>query len=124
MCTDAQLEKEEDLKKVLLGEQDGEKGSHVLASDQDGEKCGDEVLHRDEGGEKGGEVKDRLTQLRDLCQQVWPALAVIGGVDRGLRVGGQCMHKLTSRKGTLLGVLKPSAVNAKIQWDDCDATIK
>lgn len=36
-------------------------------------------------------------QLRTLCIEVWPVLAVIGGVDAGLRVGGRCVHKQTGR---------------------------
>lgn len=28
--------------------------------------------------------------LNLLCEKVWPALAVIGGLDRGLRVDGKC----------------------------------
>ena len=55
---------------------------------------------------------------------MWPALAVIGGVDAGLRVGGRCLHTQTGRKGVLLGVLKPNAAMAKVQWDDSDATIR
>ncbi|CAH1796720.1 unnamed protein product [Owenia fusiformis] len=61
--------------------------------------------------------------LRDLCSQVWPTLAVIGGVDRGLRVGGTCIHKPSSRRATVLGVLKEGAVCAKVQWDDNEAAV-
>ena len=56
--------------------------------------------------------------------QVWPALAVIGGVDQGLRMGGRCMHKSQAKKGTILGVLKQGAPCAKVLWDDSEATVR
>ncbi|XP_048472974.1 probable E3 ubiquitin-protein ligase HERC1 [Rhincodon typus] len=62
-------------------------------------------------------------QLRTLCTEVWPVLAVIGGVDTGLRVGGRCVHKQTGRHATLLGVLKEGSTSAKVQWDDAEITI-
>ncbi|XP_072409417.1 probable E3 ubiquitin-protein ligase HERC1 isoform X1 [Chiloscyllium punctatum] len=62
-------------------------------------------------------------QLRTLCTEVWPVLAVIGGVDTGLRVGGRCIHKQTGRHATLLGVLKEGSTSAKVQWDDAEITI-
>ena len=55
---------------------------------------------------------------------MWPALAVIGGVDRGMRMGGRCVQKQTSRKATILGVLKEGSLCAKVLWDDSDATIR
>ena len=55
---------------------------------------------------------------------MWPALVVIGGVDRGLRMGGQCVQKTTGRKATLLGVIREGATSAKVLWDDSDATIR
>jgi len=48
-------------------------------------------------------------------------LCLIGGMDRGLRVGGRCCSKLTLKHGTLLGVLKKGATSAKVLWDDSDA---
>lgn len=59
-----------------------------------------------------------------LLLQVWPALAVLGGIDEGLRVGGRCIHTQTGRKGVLLGVLKPNAAMAKVQWDDLEAAVR
>ncbi|KAJ8891490.1 hypothetical protein PR048_004018 [Dryococelus australis] len=56
--------------------------------------------------------------------QVWPALAVIGGVDRGLRVGGHCLHKPSGRKATVLGTLKQGLSSIKLQWNDIDASIR
>ncbi|KAG9341250.1 hypothetical protein JZ751_019691 [Albula glossodonta] len=62
-------------------------------------------------------------QLRTLCTEVWPVLAVIGGADAGLRVGGRCVHKQTGRHATLLGVVKEGSTSAKVQWDEAEITI-
>jgi len=51
-------------------------------------------------------------------------LCLIGGMDRGLRVGGRCCSKLTLKHGTLLGVLKKGATSAKVLWDDSDAIVR
>ncbi|KAG7482610.1 putative E3 ubiquitin-protein ligase HERC1 isoform X1 [Solea senegalensis] len=61
--------------------------------------------------------------LRTLCTEVWPVLAVIGGADTGLRVGGRCVHKQTGRHATLLGVVKEGSTSAKVQWDEAEITI-
>nr|XP_014345328.1 PREDICTED: probable E3 ubiquitin-protein ligase HERC1 [Latimeria chalumnae] len=63
------------------------------------------------------------SQLRALCSNVWPVLAVIGGVDSGLRMGGQCKHKPTGRKATLLGVQKQGSKSVKVQWEEADMTV-
>uniref|UniRef100_A0A7M4EPI1 HECT-type E3 ubiquitin transferase n=1 Tax=Crocodylus porosus TaxID=8502 RepID=A0A7M4EPI1_CROPO len=63
-------------------------------------------------------------QLKTLCVEVWPVLAVIGGVDAGLRVGGRCVHKQTGRHATLLGVVKEGSTSAKVQWDEAEITIR
>ncbi|XP_036123353.1 probable E3 ubiquitin-protein ligase HERC1 isoform X14 [Molossus molossus] len=78
--------------------------------------------------EKGKHNRHGLTdlselQLRTLCIEVWPVLAVIGGVDAGLRVGGRCVHKQTGRHATLLGVVKEGSTSAKVQWDEAEITI-
>ncbi|XP_078541321.1 putative E3 ubiquitin-protein ligase HERC1 isoform X2 [Lissotriton helveticus] len=62
-------------------------------------------------------------QLKMLCTDVWPVMAVIGGVDAGLRVGGRCIHKQTGRHATLLGVVKEGSTSAKVQWDEAEITI-
>jgi len=51
-------------------------------------------------------------------------LCLIGGMDRGLRVGGRCRSKLTLKHGTLLGVLKEGSTSAKVLWDDSDAIVR
>ncbi|XP_076880016.1 putative E3 ubiquitin-protein ligase HERC1 isoform X2 [Brachyhypopomus gauderio] len=63
------------------------------------------------------------THLRTLCCQVWPVLAVMGGTDGGLRVGGRCVHRQTGRHATLLGVAKQGGTSAKVQWDEAEITV-
>lgn len=55
---------------------------------------------------------------------VWPALAVIGGIDSGLRMGGRCVDKLLSRHGTVLGVSKHGNKSIKVQWDDGEHLVR
>ncbi|XP_072518712.1 probable E3 ubiquitin-protein ligase HERC1 isoform X2 [Salminus brasiliensis] len=62
-------------------------------------------------------------QLGVLCAEVWPVLALIGGVDSGLRAGGICLHKPSGRRATLLGVLKEGSPLAKLQWEETDLTV-
>ncbi|XP_027137274.1 probable E3 ubiquitin-protein ligase HERC1 isoform X2 [Larimichthys crocea] len=68
-----------------------------------------------------GELSEH--HLRTLCTEVWPVLAIIGGADAGLRVGGRCVHKQTGRHATLLGVVKEGSTSAKVQWDEAEITI-
>ena len=51
-------------------------------------------------------------------------LAVIGGTDRGLRMGGRCYSKLNMKRGTVLGVLKEGSSSVKVLWDDSDAIVR
>ncbi len=69
-----------------------------------------------------GELSEH--HLRTLCTEVWPVLAIIGGADAGLRVGGRCVHKQTGRHATLLGVVKEGSTSAKVQWDEAEITIR
>ena len=59
-----------------------------------------------------------------LCYSVWPALAVIGGIDSGLRIGGRCVDKLLSREGTVLGASKPGSRSVKVLWDEESISIR
>jgi len=56
--------------------------------------------------------------------QIWPSLAVLGGIDRGLRVGGRCIHEGTSKLGTILGVTSQGASTVKVQWDNGDISVR
>ncbi|KTF84357.1 hypothetical protein cypCar_00021780, partial [Cyprinus carpio] len=84
-----------------------------------------EEEREEERGRSGRHAAAELSEahLRTLCHQVWPVLAVIGGVDGGLRMGGRCVHKQTGRHATLLGVVKEGSTSAKVQWDEAEITI-
>ncbi|KAK7467957.1 hypothetical protein BaRGS_00036800 [Batillaria attramentaria] len=56
-----------------------------------------------------------------LCTEIWPCLAVLGGLDRGLRVGGRCLHRPSGKMGVVLGLVRPTAALAKVQWDHGEA---
>ncbi|XP_039291827.1 probable E3 ubiquitin-protein ligase HERC1 [Nilaparvata lugens] len=69
-------------------------------------------------------TSDQLA-LEELCQGGgWAALAVVGGVDRGLRVGGVALDKVTGRQVTVLGsspTRHPSRqanAHIKVYWED------
>lgn len=63
-------------------------------------------------------------KLAALCTEVWPVLALIGGVDNGLRAGGLCLHKPSGRRAILLGVLKEGSSMAKLQWEEADLSVR
>ncbi|KAG5885881.1 hypothetical protein JTB14_019144 [Gonioctena quinquepunctata] len=56
-------------------------------------------------------------KTEELCTSVWAALIVIGGLDRGLRMGGMCRHKYNGKKATVLGVLKKGIRTVNVQWE-------
>ncbi|XP_028298817.1 probable E3 ubiquitin-protein ligase HERC1 isoform X3 [Gouania willdenowi] len=96
--------------------------------EHDAQRDSQETLGRteEERGRHGrqhglGELSE--LHLKTLCMEVWPVLAVIGGADAGLRVGGRCVHKQTGRHATLLGVVKEGSTSAKVQWDEAEITI-
>lgn len=85
----------------------------------------DEAKEEDRDEERGRSGRELTeVQLRTLCNLIWPVLAVIGGVDGGLRVGGRCVHKQSGRHATLLGVVKEGSTSAKVQWDEAEITIR
>ncbi|KRT81776.1 Regulator of chromosome condensation repeat containing protein, partial [Oryctes borbonicus] len=55
--------------------------------------------------------------LENICKFVWPALVVIGGIDRGLRMGGLCKHKIIGRRAIVLGIMKKGVTSVKVQWE-------
>lgn len=101
------------------------------ASKESDEKCG---VNRERGSAwvDVGMSTDHLSgpaglsdaQLSVLCTEVWPVMALIGGVDSGLRAGGTCLHKPSGRRATLLGVLKDGSPLAKLQWEETDFTVR
>lgn len=82
---------------------------------------------KDNSGEETGKTHRHTlseAKLTALCIQVWPALAVIGGVDSGLRAGGLCLHKPSGRRAIMLGVLKKGSSLAKLQWEETDLSVR
>uniref|UniRef100_A0A671VH49 HECT-type E3 ubiquitin transferase n=1 Tax=Sparus aurata TaxID=8175 RepID=A0A671VH49_SPAAU len=83
---------------------------------------------RDVVGDESGELLTHRRSLSDaklaaLCTEVWPVLALIGGVDNGLRAGGLCLHRPSGRRAILLGVLKEGSSLAKLQWEEADLSV-
>ncbi|ELW71312.1 putative E3 ubiquitin-protein ligase HERC1 [Tupaia chinensis] len=101
------------------------KKSRSVQSREENEMREEKESKEEEKGKHGRHGLADLSepQLRTLCMEVWPVLAVIGGVDAGLRVGGRCVHKQTGRHATLLGVVKEGSTSAKVQWDEAEITI-
>ncbi|XP_053195611.1 probable E3 ubiquitin-protein ligase HERC1 [Scomber japonicus] len=91
-----------------------EKEENEKEKDLVGENTGDLLGHRRSLSE---------TKLAALCTEVWPVLALIGGVDNGLRAGGLCLHKPSGRRAILLGVLKEGSSLAKLQWEEADLSV-
>lgn len=56
--------------------------------------------------------------FNSLCEKVWPTLAVIGGLDQGLRVDGRCYDSDQKSFGTILGTLKKGCTTAKVMRED------
>lgn len=59
-----------------------------------------------------------------LCEKVWPALAVIGGLDRGLKVDGRCYDLDQKSFGIILGTLKKGFTSTKVMWEDKNNTVR
>uniref|UniRef100_A0A6Q2WPS0 HECT-type E3 ubiquitin transferase n=1 Tax=Esox lucius TaxID=8010 RepID=A0A6Q2WPS0_ESOLU len=104
---------------------DGGLGTFRQVDEKDKEQIGSGVVEESPGS--GNLVKGPSglseTQLVSLCTEVWPVLALIGGVDSGLRAGGLCLHKPSGRRATLLGVLKEGSPMAKLQWEEADLSV-
>lgn len=94
-------------------------------------------FEKEERSERHGDVSDEDTgdlflhrrslsdsKLAALCTEVWPVLALIGGVDSGLRAGGLCLHRPSGRRAILLGVLKEGSSMAKLQWEEADISVR
>ncbi|XP_067431218.1 probable E3 ubiquitin-protein ligase HERC1 isoform X7 [Thunnus thynnus] len=91
-----------------------EKEENEKEKDLAGDNTGDLLAHRRSLSEN---------KLAALCTDVWPVLALIGGVDNGLRAGGLCLHKPSGRRAILLGVLKEGSSLAKLQWEEADLSV-
>lgn len=92
-----------------------EKEENERDGDVVGDDAGELLAHRRSLSE---------AKLAALCTEVWPVLALIGGVDNGLRAGGLCRHKPSGRRAILLGVLKEGSSLAKLQWEEADLSVR
>ncbi|XP_036385733.1 probable E3 ubiquitin-protein ligase HERC1 isoform X2 [Megalops cyprinoides] len=100
-----------------------EGGLAKTAGPAPGKRGAEEEACGELGGSAAGPSALSEPQLGALCSEVWPVLALIGGVDSGLRAGGLCLHKPSGRRATLLGVLKEGSPLAKLQWEEADLTV-
>ncbi|KAM9306994.1 putative E3 ubiquitin-protein ligase HERC1 [Pholidichthys leucotaenia] len=106
---------------VLLREDDS--GLNPSRSEKE-----DDERDKDLSGDESTDLVAHCRSLSDaklaaLCSEVWPVLAVIGGVDSGLRAGGLCLHRPSGRQAILLGVLKEGSSLAKLQWEEADLSV-
>ncbi|KAK8725820.1 hypothetical protein OTU49_010497, partial [Cherax quadricarinatus] len=124
LTLDERLEREERTKKKFgLRLNDDDRSSQ--RTDLNLENA-DEHLDGRTGIAKGKPCKQNLVyemNLEQLCKEVYPALAMIGGVDSGLRVGSQCIQKGTGRRAMVLGALRQGHPAVKVQWCDWDTSI-
>uniref|UniRef100_A0A3B4UYX2 Uncharacterized protein n=1 Tax=Seriola dumerili TaxID=41447 RepID=A0A3B4UYX2_SERDU len=101
----------------------------LLKEDDLGSFNQEDERDKDQAGDDTGELPAHRRSLSEaklaaLCNQVWPVLALIGGVDSGLRAGGLCRHKPSGRRAILLGVLKEGSSLAKLQWEEPDLSVR
>lgn len=63
--------------------------------------------------DKDDSLSNACTELmKKVCNDIWPVLAVVGGVNPGFRLGGECdMDK--GRKGLITGL--PEQKSVKVQ---------
>ncbi|CAJ1070719.1 probable E3 ubiquitin-protein ligase HERC1 isoform X5 [Xyrichtys novacula] len=108
----------------LLKEEDlGSCSSGVSASHSEKDDSDKDTVGEDSGESHPHRRSLSDTKLAALCSDVWPVLALIGGVDNGLRAGGLCRHKPSGRRAILLGVLKEGSTLAKLQWEEADLSV-
>uniref|UniRef100_A0A2C9KCS9 B30.2/SPRY domain-containing protein n=1 Tax=Biomphalaria glabrata TaxID=6526 RepID=A0A2C9KCS9_BIOGL len=124
-------EKKEPKTKDAEKVEENSKGSHPAEEEKvkksDGEKRKDHLnkLKHEKKSNRDGHLTCPVddTKLENACNTIWPCLAVIAGVDHGLRIGGRCIHKTTGKKGIVLGLPREAAITAKVQWDEGDSTV-
>ncbi|XP_031715964.1 probable E3 ubiquitin-protein ligase HERC1 isoform X3 [Anarrhichthys ocellatus] len=107
----------------LLKEDDFNPGVSPTHPEKEGNERDRDVAGDDTGDLLGHRRCLSEAKLAALCTEVWPVLALIGGVDSGLRAGGLCLHKPSGRTAILLGVLKEGSSLAKLQWEEADLSV-
>lgn len=99
-------------------------GKEIIGDIIGGDRTPTEESFNSETMEDGGFLESKklvpgsYEDVERLCREVWPVLALMGGVDQGLRVGGRCSHKITGKRGILLGSLRIATPTVKVQWED------
>ncbi|ROT68821.1 putative E3 ubiquitin-protein ligase HERC1 isoform X4 [Penaeus vannamei] len=122
LTLDERLEQEERTKKKTGSCSDDDDRNTPRATP----RSGSDSISQEKKTLKGKSCKQNLVyemNLEQLCKEVYPALAMIGGVDSGLRVGGQCVQKGTGRRAMVLGALRQGHPAVKVQWCDWDTSI-
>ncbi|KAF7670462.1 hypothetical protein LDENG_00124780 [Lucifuga dentata] len=111
------------LLKEDLGSFKSATGQSPTYSEEEGSNRDKDLAGDDTGQTMAHHLGLSEAKLVALCTDVWPVLALIGGVDTGLRAGGLCLHKPSGRRAILLGVLKEGSSLAKLQWEDADLSV-
>lgn len=117
LTLDERLEQEERTKKKTGSCSDDDDRNTPRATP----RSGSDSISQEKKTLKGKSCKQNLVyemNLEQLCKEVYPALAMIGGVDSGLRVGGQCVQKGTGRRAMVLGALRQGHPAVKV-WSWC-----
>ena len=60
--------------------------------------------------------------VKNICKEVWPCLAVVGGVNPGFQLGGECFNKTEKKKGVIVTVPEGRKVNVQEMYDDGGTT--
>lgn len=114
LTLDERLEQEERTKKKTGSCSDDDDRNTPRATP----RSGSDSISQEKKTLKGKACKQNLVyemNLEQLCKEVYPALAMIGGVDSGLRVGGQCIQKGTGRRAMVLGALRQGHPAVKVR---------
>lgn len=114
LTLDERLEQEERTKKKTGSCSDDDDRNTPRATP----RSGSDSIGQEKKTLKGKSCKQNLVyemNLEQLCKEVYPALAMIGGVDSGLRVGGQCVQKGTGRRAMVLGALRQGHPAVKVK---------
>ena len=107
--------------KEIIYDAGGDKTPTPSETIESTDELGDEAKDTDENLMKV--VPSSYEDVERLCKEVWPALAVMGGVDGGLRVGAKCIHKPTGKRAIILGTLRVGHASVKVQWEDGDSSL-
>ncbi|XP_064122707.1 probable E3 ubiquitin-protein ligase HERC1 [Macrobrachium nipponense] len=123
LTLDERLEQEERHKKKTSSSSDEDNRNIPRVGTENKQGHSPDVKANITKGKSGNQNLVHEMNLEQLCKEVYPALAVIGGVDSGLRVGSQCIQKGSGRRAMVLGALRHGHPTVKVQWCDWDTSI-